>query len=205
MEGRTIGIPLLLFLIAINVIVLDITISKQRTDNRENINSPKVSSAPSSFTCDETCKEVIAAEVKRQSTIPKPSPGQAPTRVSAPVGAKEYYIPLGSGKTQNDQWEEIPSAEVYIDSTKYPGTKTVTFESYLRVPSGVGWVYAKLYNATDKHDVWTSEVKSESSVSTRREATIQLDSGNKLYRVLMKSTIRAEALIDNARIKIIAQ
>jgi len=74
----------------------------------------------------------------------------------------------------------------------------------MRIPTANGRVYAKLYNVTDKHDVWYSEVWVEGSTSYRAETTsINLSSGRKLYRVMMKSQMSNEVVLDLARLKIV--
>ena len=40
---------------------------------------------------------------------------------------------------------------------------------------------------------------------TQKEATIQLESGSKLYRVMMKTTMGFDAVLENARIKVLTQ
>ena len=100
--------------------------------------------------------------------------------------------------------ECINGAEAVIDLANYPQIKSIIFEASMRIPTANGRVYAKLYNVTEQHDVWYSEVSSEGPVSKREESKeISLASDRKLYRVMMKSTMGYEALLDSARIKII--
>ncbi len=123
-----------------------------------------------------------------------------------PVGKSsisEYSIFIGSGSVKTQEWSDVAGLIVEIDSTKYKSVKTVKFEASLRIPSGVGRVFARLYNKTDQHPVWFSEINSDSSASVFLQSEeITLDSGKKSYVVQMKSTIGAEALIDSARVKI---
>ena len=99
----------------------------------------------------------------------------------------------------------LDGAQVYIDTALYDSIKRVTFEVFLRNPTGNGRTYAKLFNATDKHDVWFSEVYFEGGGLVRKEATITLEPGNKLYQVYLKSSLAYDVYVDNARIHIITQ
>lgn len=193
----------LLFLIALNLVILDIVVfTKKREEPAAVVQEPHAS--PS--ICDEACQASVAASVaKLMAVTPSPLPPIPATLPIRESAAREYYIPLGSGKGKSDQWEAIAGAEAYIDTTRYPNIKEVTFEAYMRVPAGVGRMHVKLYNVTDGHDVWESELTTESDTSVRRSTTITLSAGNKLYRVLVKSTIRADAYLDNARIKLVTQ
>lgn len=117
---------------------------------------------------------------------------------------KEIYIPLGSGSTSSQDWEELAGVEAVIDSANYPNIKEVIFEAVLRIPSANGRVYAKLYDVTSKHDVWFSEVSAEGPTAYRAEsAAIVLSSGRNLYRVKMKTTMSYQSILDSARIKIV--
>ena len=115
-------------------------------------------------------------------------------------------MPFGSGETISDTWQDVPGLQVYIDSTKYEKIKTVTFEAAMRIPTANGIVYAQLYNATDSHPVWFSEVSMEGSTSKLLVSSpITLDAGNKLYKVQMKTTLKYQSLLDSARVHIITQ
>lgn len=166
----------------------------------------------------------VTPEVEKPQTLPTPRPEESnlcppaclevisekyPTPMVTPIiqaGAKELYIPLGSGSTKSTDWVELTGVEGVVDSANYPKIKSAIFEASLRIPTANGKAHAKLYNVTDKHDVWFSEVWVEGSTSQRVEsANIRLDSGRKLYRVVMKSTMGYEAILDSARIKIILE
>lgn len=118
---------------------------------------------------------------------------------------REIYIPVGTGSTKSSSWDGIVGAEVNIDTGKYGYIKEVYFQASLRIPTANGEVYAKLYNETDKHDVWFSEVFSQGEEGTLKEAKISLDPGAKLYRVYLKSTLEAEAQLLFSRIKLIVE
>ena len=130
-----------------------------------------------------------------------PTPTMPLTKVS-----REYYIPLGSGSTKSSDWEDLNGVEAVIDMNNYPNPKSIIFETSMYIPTGNGEVKAKLYNVTDQHDAWSSEVTSSGSTSQRNEANnISLAPGRKLYRVMMKSSMSYPAILDSARLKIILE
>lgn len=129
-----------------------------------------------------------------------------PTSVVQQTGAtsvKELFVHLGSGSNNTDDWADVTGAEAYIDSTKYGKIKSVVFEASINIPTGNEVAYARLYNVTDKHPVWFSEVSHEGGGAVLLTSNpITLDSGNKLYRAQMKTSLKYLANITTARVKI---
>lgn len=151
--------------------------------------------------CSSSCLSQI---YEATASLKLPTPVPQKTEKTAPSSVKEFYIPLGSGSTTSKDWVELTGVESVVDMDNYPGVKLVIFEASMRIPTANGRVYAKLYNVTDKHDVWYSEVYAEGSSGYRAESgNIILSPGRKLYRVMMKSTMGYEAILDSARIKIL--
>ncbi len=150
--------------------------------------------------CPEACLEMI-----NQATASGFSQAPIETKtIIQQTGVKEIYIPLGSGSTESMEWVELVGIESVIDMANYPNVKEIIFEASLRIPTANGKMYAKLFNVTDKHDVWFSEVEAEGSSGYRAEsAKITLSQGRKVYRVKIKSTMGYEAILDSARIKIL--
>lgn len=122
-----------------------------------------------------------------------------------PKSLREVYIPIGSGSTTKDSWDPLTGVEVAIDTQKTGNIKEVYFQGILRIPTGNGKISAKLFNITDNHDVWFSEISNEGSNGVLKEAKITLDKGSKLYRVYLKSSLQYEAIIDLAKIKLIIE
>ena len=79
------------------------------------------------------------------------------------TSAREYFIPLGTGINQTDEWQDVDGAQAYVDSTQYRKLKKVTFEATLEIPAGAQISYVRLFNATDKHPVWYSEISTGGS------------------------------------------
>jgi hypothetical protein len=144
------------------------------------------------------------AEISQAMSTISSQKGKTETVVTTPAtSTKEYYVPLGSGEVTSLEWVEITGAEAYIDSKSYGRIKEVYFQANLRMPSGTGKVYAMLYNMTDKHPVFNSEVSSISTSGESVSSKINLDEGNKLYRLKMKLSIPHKGNCDLARVKIV--
>ncbi|OGG34753.1 hypothetical protein A2363_03285 [Candidatus Gottesmanbacteria bacterium RIFOXYB1_FULL_47_11] len=117
--------------------------------------------------------------------------------------AKEYYIPLGTGTNATSEWVDVVGASAYVDTAQYPRIKKVIFEATVAVPTGNQTVYVRLFNATDKHPVWFSEVSMNTTgPSALTSSPITLDKGNKLYQVQMKTQLKFTANLSQARIHI---
>lgn len=131
-------------------------------------------------------------------------------KVEAPSSAiqigssvKEYYIPFGSSSSSAEDWTDIPGLQAYVDSARYGRIKSVVFEATIRIPTGNQIAYARLFNATDKHPVWFSEVSLEGGTpKLLTSAPITLDKGNKLYQVQMKTSLKYQSFLDQARLRI---
>lgn len=198
-----------LLLLAVNMLLLDVMVFSTSRFTKDEIStqSRDIESEGDTRVCSTSCKALIDQAIgeKNQVITPGTLPPAVVTAVIQQPINREFYIPLGIGTTKNADYEEITGAEAYINRDSYPGITKVTFEVFLRNPTGNGRVYAKLYNVTDKHDVWYSEVFIEGNGVTRKEMNITLEPGNKLYRVMLKSTLRYDAYVDAARIKIVTQ
>ncbi|MBI5620105.1 hypothetical protein HY950_04040, partial [Candidatus Gottesmanbacteria bacterium] len=148
-------IVFLLFLVSLNVLFLDIMVFT-KSSNRESVS---VITEPQKDVL--TCPDACTAKIDEALSKATPAPAAveiSPTAIPAVPQAAEFYVPLGSGTTKSSEYEELLGAEAYINTVSYPTIKKVTFEIFLRNPTGNGRLYAKLYNVTDKHDVWFSEV-----------------------------------------------
>lgn len=129
--------------------------------------------------------------------------GQKKTAPPVSSGVKEFFIHLGSGSNNTDDWADITGVEAYIDSTKYGRIKSVVFEAGIQIPTGNEVAYARLFNVTDKHPVWFSEVSLEGGTpKLLTSQPITLDPESKLYRVQMKTSLKFQANLTTARVKI---
>ena len=126
------------------------------------------------------------------------------TKPSAGTTLKETFVPLGGGETSENDWIDIAGVSAYVDTSQYPTITSARFEGSIFIPTGQGMAYIRLFNSTDKHPVWFSEVSTESSTPFLFQSDpIRLDEGNKLYTVQMKNTLKVRSVVENARIRIL--
>jgi hypothetical protein len=199
-------------LILINLVYIDMVLFLDKeTDITKKLNSLNPSPSPSSQSLSkkelDICPQSCIAQIQEATASLKlsSSPSITPTQISVSSGARgEFFIPFGSGSGFSGDWEDIEGLQVYIDSTNYKGIQKVTFEASVRIPTGNQTAYVRLYNKTDKHPVWFSEVSiTGGTPQLLISDSITLDGGNKLYQVQMKTQLKFLTILDQARIHII--
>lgn len=179
---------------------------------------PETSSPKTSIldlSCPASCTSQIyqaTSSIKLAQSTPTISPSATPTPLpmltAAPTAqpvfiVKEFFVPLGSGSSSASDWTDIGGVSAYVDSNQYGQIKNVVFEASVHIPTGNETAYVRLYNATDKHPVWYSDVSIEGGIGKLLTSkSISLDSGNKLYQVQMKTSLSYPAILDQARIHI---
>lgn len=219
---KTIVIGIFIFVI-INLLVLDIweVIKTKKTDNQLNSTqsvsvSPTIpqSNYPSPIaneSCPKSCSNLIkdaTSSLKltaiNTATTSAPTTKPAPTANAAESSVKEFFIPFGSGSATSDDWEDVGGLQANIDSTKYGKIKSAVFEASVRIPTNNEYAYVRLYNVTDKHPVWNSEVyfPGGSAATLLTSQSISLDAGAKLYKVQMKTQLKYQAFLDQSRLHI---
>lgn len=211
-------IALFTVIVVVNLVVLNYTVFRllsQRQGQTEPVPTP-AGSTPNPITdaqqdtCGVTCQKTIQSALgsvdKKIATLTATVKApQTPASSTPAPGVKEFFIPMGTGSTVSSDWVDIAGSDVFIDTANFPSIKQSYFEVSMRIPTKNGTVYARLYNVTDKHPVWSSDVSATSDTSTFTTAKIVLDPGNKLYRIQMKTTLQYQSLLDNARVKILTQ
>lgn len=194
------GIFILTLLLVVNVTVINLFVLRSKSVANEQISIVTTNNSDVPL-CDDACQKSIANDVLSQFPTPMEKVHSPDAMV---VKQKEYILPIGSGSTHATEWQDIPGAEITIDSSNYKPIKKVIFEAYVSIPTSNGTAFVKLFNVTDKREVWFSEVSMETNATTRKEAPIQIEPGEKTYRVMMKTTMGYEAILHNARIRIIS-
>jgi len=198
----------LAFLVLINLIFLDILLFRnQKTEIIEKAAPiPVVSNS-----CPASCLSEISNATKGATLSIKPSSVPTPTltvkpslQTQASSSVKEFFVPFGTGSNSSDDWQDIPGIKATLDPSNYGNIKTVTFEATIRIPTGNESAYVRLYNITDKHPVWFSDVFLEGGTpQLLTSKPITLDSGNKTYQVQMKTSLKYPAYLDQSRLHII--
>jgi len=204
-------IYLILFLLWINLIYLDIIIF-QGGDVKtieKIIQAPlaqQISKNDEAF-CSKACiTKINAVATTKSITQPlvTPVPTKAPAVSQTSLSTKEYYVPFGSGSGNSSDWQDVSGLQAYADSASYPSIKSVTFEVSLHIPNGNETASVRLYNATDGHPVWNSELAFNGNTQSvlLSSKPISLDLGNKLYKVQMQTQLQYPAVLDQSRIHI---
>ncbi len=184
---------LLLFLIAVNLLILDI----------------KVFSTP-------TYTATISTNKPSPPNTPFPTPSFSPTATSTPSSSKttttytsspkEYFIPIGGGSSQINVYTDLKTTDTMIDTTTYGNIKEAYFTAGLSNPTQNGFVSAQLYNVTDGYPIYGSQLTSNGPAKeTVTSGSFALPVGPKLYRIQLLSSLQAPASIENAKIRILAQ
>lgn len=207
-------ILLLVFVMTINILVLDayVLVKLLGTKQAPSTVSPESPGTrrdrePSSVTvdsCPTSCLDTIRTATLSASQIATPTQ----TKSTKPETAKDYYVPLGSSLFYSvNEWADVPGLETYIDTNNFTRIKKVVFEASLHVPNGNEDAWVRLYNATDDHPVWYSELFFPTDTTTNYQVSppITLDAGNKLYKVQMKTQFKMSASLDQTRIHIVVE
>lgn len=192
-------------LVLLNLLFLDFVIFDKAPTQiiEKNVPIPVVSN-----TCPASCLAEISqatASVKLTVKTTATPTKISPTTTSASSSlVKEFFVPFGSGSNSSDDWQDVAGLKASLDASNYGSIKTVTFEASVRIPTGNETAYVRLYNATDKHPVWFSDVSLEGGTPALLVSKpITLDSGNKTYQIQMKTSLKYPAFLDQSRLHII--
>lgn len=160
--------------------------------------------------CGAECKEEIAKQLKAAAAQVAPT-AAAPKKPSASFStspAGESFINIGTGSYSSEyDWGDVPGAQVSFDAGAYGSIKSAVFEATVTTPNGAEDVELRLYNATDNHPVWGSDISfpSGDTVRFKVSSSMSLDPGSKVYKVQMKTQFATHANLDLARIHITSQ
>lgn len=203
---HNIVITLFLILIAANLLLLDLKVFSSPGVKLSDI----ATSAPTpslAIISDNKCPASCVSLINNlgQST-PQATPTTSPPSIIYTQSQHEFYIPLGVGSTSKNDWDDITSTDTLIDTSNYGLIKEAYFIASLRNPTQNGQIDAQLYNVTDKHPVWNSQVSLNGPLSqTLTSRQITIDTGPKLYRVQIKSSLQATIYLDYAKIRLVTK
>lgn len=202
----------LAFLVLINVLFLDTLLFRNPKPEviEKTVPIPVVLNA-----CPASCLSEISQATKSATLSIKPTSPSAGRPTPTPTlklvsqtqtlsSVKEFFVPFGTGSNSSDDWQDIAGLKATLDASNYGSIKTVTFEATIRIPTGNEIAYVRLYNVSDKHPVWFSEVSLEGGTPQLLiSKPITLDLGSKIYQVQMKTSLKYQAFLDQARLHII--
>jgi hypothetical protein len=133
-------------------------------------------------------------------TVQAPRPTVSARIVSTPA-VREYFIPFGTGTNQSSDWENVPGAEASVDFGGYRTIQKIVFEVTVSIPTANETASVRLFNVTDKHPVWNSEITTSNNIYTVSEPLVY-DTGAKVYQVQMKTQLQHLAELTLARVHI---
>ena len=144
--------------------------------------------------------ETAVTELKaRVSALEKVTPSS--TSVSS---QPTIYIPMGStaGPWTNTDWLTLNEYEISLDPANYLGYTGINLEVNFRLvdPAGTGSV--RLYNVTDAGVVSSQLDTSSTSFGFKTSATFKLSTGQKTYKLQVKSSGGKDLYIQSARIRV---
>ena len=150
---------------------------------------------------------VVAEEISSQlSEEEEPIEVSVPIIINRPIssGVREFFVPFAGGDTRSRSWVDINAAQVTIDEERYDNIKEVYFEASLHIINGN--VSARLVNVTEDGVYHDGVITHNNSVSTwKTSSSISLGSGNKTYRVQLKSDSGEVGVMDQARLRILVE
>lgn len=186
------------FFIGMNITVLDIYLFHVFTHQQ---NQPIANTQPQVQIPISSESALLA--IPTATPTPLPIPTSRPVSVVQPA-VKEYFIPFGTGQGYATDWATVPGLQAFIDSSSYPNIKQITFEATVHVPAANESVQLRLFDSTDGHPVWYSDLNFSGTADGQfmTSQKINLDSGSKTYVVQMKTQLGSQAITDQARIHI---
>lgn len=202
---------ILLLLIFLNLLYLDTLFVKNSVSQPTKETSPIATNNNSQDYCSASCidqkiSNAISAFKINNSLTPSitPTPTKAVVQSNPASVSREFYVPFGSGSGSSSDWQDVGGLQAYVDSSNYPNIKSIVFEASLHVPTGNETASVRLYNATDGHPVWNSQIDFSGNTSSLllTSQAVSLDSGNKLYKVQMKTQLQFQAVLDQSRLHI---
>ncbi|HVZ58621.1 MAG TPA: hypothetical protein VG935_02615 [Patescibacteria group bacterium] len=182
---------ILIVIIIASIGYLSVYISQHPTKEEEKTTTTSAIPTPS-----------LVVSTITPSSSPTPTP-HVPVQITTSNEAKEYFVPLGSGTTQGSDWTDVPGVVTSLDFSHYDHIKEVHFEASVYVPTANESVWVRLYNVTDKHPVWNSEIEMTGGSSAYLTSpSLSTDSGTKLYQVQMKTQLPVAATLVQSKIHI---
>ncbi len=163
-------------------------------------------STQSADTCGDTCMAEINKAVSASVSVEKNTAVSQASYTQAAAAGQEYFIPLGSGVISSPTLTTINGMQATVDGGAYGSNYTATFEISVSIPTGNETANFQLYDATQNHPVWNSNVTFNSGgTPALLTAQITLDPGMNTYVVQGSTQLTYPAYITQARIHIITQ
>lgn len=172
---------------------LVVEVNKLKTQVSENkFSSAEGSSVESRLSALETAVVDLKSRVGNLE-----QPGTTMSQTKTPL-----YIPLGSGgSTTSQDWVTLGTYEITLSPSDYSGYSSMQLEVSMRnnIP---GTSYARLLNSSDGTAVSPEVSTTSTSFAWYSSSGFTLSSGQKTYKLQIKTTSSNETFIQSARLKV---
>ena len=120
------------------------------------------------------------------------------------ASVKDHFISFGSGTSSDQNFVDVGGLQASVNLSSYGNIKEIRFETSIQVPGENQAVTVRLYNKTDDHPVWNSEITKNAGASSYLVSSpIVYDSGVKTYTVQMRTQLGGVATLGEARLHIV--
>jgi hypothetical protein len=178
-------------LLIVNLAYLNYGAIFKRLDTVENLVQPVSTETPT------------PSPISKESSAPIPET-TAPVTIQNETTVKEHFVVFGSGPSTAKEWADVGGLAATVDLGSYGNIKEIKFEASVAVPTENQSVSVRLFNKTDKHPVWYSEVTMNGGASAYLVSSpIVYDKGAKTYQVQMLTQLGYTANLGQARLHII--
>lgn len=166
--------------------------------------------------CGDSCKSYVdqAIQVKQAKQAPQalqasPTPATKiiyQTTPRAKVRSTTYVTLAGSGNTTATDWVNVGGSDFYFNPADYPGLVSVYFEANMKLMTGSGRAYVRLYDSMHGIGVQGSEVSTQAGTDTVVESgQVSFWAGKNLIRVQIKSLTTESAVYNSGRLRIVTE
>lgn len=151
--------------------------------------------------------EVQSSKVAKSSPTPVPTPKVVYQAVPKTKTRTVSYVTVpGSGSTTATDWTIISGSDFYFNPADYPGLVAVYFEANMKLMTGSGMAYVRLYDSTHGIGVQGSNASTQAGTDTVVESgNISFWQGKNLIKVQIKSLTTESTVYNSGRLRIITE
>lgn len=161
--------------------------------------------------CGEDCRAYIDSKMTKPSPTIIPTPASTPKVVykTAPkpkTRIVSYVTVPGSGSTMANDWTIVSGSDFYFNPADYPGLVAVYFEANMKLMTGSGMAYVRLYDSTHGIGVQGGDASTKAGTDTVVESgNISFWQGKNLIKVQIKSLTAESAVYNSGRLRIVTE
>lgn len=158
--------------------------------------------------CGVDCQKYIDSKLV-VTPVPVPSPATKIIYQTAPKTKSRsttYVTISGSGSTAARDWVNVAGSDFYFNPEDYPGLVSVYFEANMKLMTGSGRAYVRLYDSTHGIGVQGSGASTQAGTDTVAESgQVSFWVGKNLIRVQIKSLTTESAVYNSGRLRIMTE